>query len=253
MSRSRVTAPTAVLVCRVDITRCPVKLAWTAICAVSRSRIRHHHHVGVLAQDRAQPAGEGHLHARVDLGLADAVDVVLDRVLDGHDVARAVVDAVERGIERRRLARARRTGHEQDAVRLVDQLVDVTLRGGIHAERVEVEPAGLLVEQAQHHALAVSRRDGRYAHVHRAPRDAQRDASVLRQAFLGDVEPRHDFDARHDQRRHGALGLEHFAQHPVHAEADHQAVLERLDVDVRPVLLHRLGQEFATGYSPYSP
>ncbi len=39
MSRSRVTAPAAVLVCRVDNTRWPVRLACTAISAVSRSRI----------------------------------------------------------------------------------------------------------------------------------------------------------------------------------------------------------------------
>ena len=57
-----------------------------------------------------------------------------------------------------------------------------------HAERVQVEPAGLLVEQTQHHALAVAGRDGRDAHVDRAAGDAQADAAVLRQALLGDVE-----------------------------------------------------------------
>ena len=45
------------------------------------------HHVRVLAQDGAQAAREGHLDLGVDLGLADAVDVVLDRILDRHDVA----------------------------------------------------------------------------------------------------------------------------------------------------------------------
>ena len=39
MSMSRVTALAASLVCKVAITRWPVKLACTAICAVSRSRI----------------------------------------------------------------------------------------------------------------------------------------------------------------------------------------------------------------------
>ena len=58
----------------------------------------------------------------------------------------------------------------------------------VHAERVEVEPPGLLVEQTQHHALAVPGRNGRDAHVDRAAGDAQADAPVLRQALLGDVE-----------------------------------------------------------------
>ena len=48
--------------------------------------------VGVLAQDRAQPGGEGHADLGVDLGLADAVDRIFDRVFDGEDVARAVVE-----------------------------------------------------------------------------------------------------------------------------------------------------------------
>src|SRR2546428_198665 len=39
LRRSRTTAPAASLVCRVASTRCPVRLACTAICAVSRSRI----------------------------------------------------------------------------------------------------------------------------------------------------------------------------------------------------------------------
>ena len=50
-----------------------------------------HHHVRILAQDRAQPAREGHLHPRVDLRLADAVNVVFDRILHRHDVAARVV------------------------------------------------------------------------------------------------------------------------------------------------------------------
>ena len=111
---------------------------------------------------------------------------------------------------------------------------------GIHAERGEVEAAGLLVEKTQHHALAVARRDGRDAHVDRAAGDPQADAAVLRQALLGDVELRHDLDARDDERRHRALGLQNLTQHAVHAEAHDEAVLERLDVDVGRVLLHRL-------------
>ena len=36
------------------------------------------------------------------------------------------------------------------------------------------------------------------------------------------------------------LALQHLAQHAVDAEAHHEPVLERLDVDVRGVFLHRL-------------
>ena len=45
-----------------------------------------------------------------------------------------------------------------------------------------------------------------------------------------------------DQRRDGAPALQHFAQHAVDAEAHDEPVLEGLDVDVRGVFLHRLGE-----------
>ena len=82
-------------------------------------------------------------------------------------------------------------------------------------EVLEVEPSGLLVEQAQHDALAVARGDRRDADVDGAPCDAQRDAAVLGQALLGDVELRHDLDARDDDRRDGAARLQDFLEHAV--------------------------------------
>ena len=65
-------------------------------------------HVGVGAQDRAERAGEADAAAAADLHLLDAVEVVLDRVLDAHDGAAGVVQLAERRVERRRLAGAGR-------------------------------------------------------------------------------------------------------------------------------------------------
>src|ERR1700730_1268101 len=114
-----------------------------------------HDHIRILAQDGAQAAGESHLDLGVHLGLADAVDVVLDRILDRHDVARVVVEALESCVERGGLARAGGSGDQQDAVWFVDQLIDELLGARVHAEGVEVELARLLVEDTQYDALAV--------------------------------------------------------------------------------------------------
>src|ERR1700691_535028 len=80
----------------------------------------HHDDVGVLAQDGAQPARESHLDLGVDLRLTDAVNEILDRVLDRDDVAGVVIEALKPRIERRRLAGAGGAGDEKNAVRLVD-------------------------------------------------------------------------------------------------------------------------------------
>src|SRR3546814_8725636 len=70
------------------------------------------------SQDRAQPGREGEPHLGVDLCLPDAFHRIFDRVFDRQDVAAAVVQAPQPGIERRRLARSCGPGDEQDAVGL---------------------------------------------------------------------------------------------------------------------------------------
>ena len=105
---------------------------------------------------------------------------------------------------------------------------------------VELEAAGLLVEQTQHDALAVPGRNGRDAHVDRAAGDAQR----MRPSCGSRFSAMSSFDMTlMRETTSGAtarFGLQHLAQHAVDAEADDEAVLERLDVDVGGVLLHRL-------------
>jgi hypothetical protein len=76
------------------------------MCAVSRSRISPTITTSGSCADGAQSAREGHLDLGVYLRLADAVDVVLDRILDRQNVARVVVDALECRVQRRGLAGA---------------------------------------------------------------------------------------------------------------------------------------------------
>ena len=84
----------------------------------------HQHYVRILAQDGAQAAGEGHLDFGVDLGLAYALQLILHRIFNGHDVALPGVEAAEGGVERRAFPGAGRTGDQDDAVRAGDQRID---------------------------------------------------------------------------------------------------------------------------------
>jgi hypothetical protein len=87
-----------------------------------RLKIAHfadHDDVGVLAQDRAQHMREGQADLRFHLDLVDAFELIFDRIFDGEELALGQIEPVETGIERRRLAAAGRTGHQQDALRPV--------------------------------------------------------------------------------------------------------------------------------------
>ena len=128
-------------------------------------------------------------------------------------------------------------------MRLADEPVHVRERGVVHAEPRQVEPPGLLVEQAQHHALAVPGGYRRHPHVDRLAGHAQRDAAVLRQALFRDVELRHDLDARDDRGMQRARRLDQVAQRAVDAQPHHRARFEGLDVDVRGAVAQRLREQ----------
>ena len=189
MSISRVAAPGASFVCSVRKTRWPVSDACTAISAVSRSRISPTRTTsGSWRRIARRPAANVRPRLGVHLDLVDAAELVLDRVFDRDDLPLDVVDLRQRGVERRRLAGAGRAGDEDDAVRHVEDLVEVVAVALGHAEVLGAEHRVAAVEDAEHDRLAVDHRDDRDAHVDLAAGDLQLDAAVLREALLGDVE-----------------------------------------------------------------
>ena len=149
----------------------------------------------------------------------------------------------QRGVERRRLARARRAGDQHHAVRVQDRLHQILLRLRLEAELVEVERQVALVEDSEHDLLAEQRRQRRDAEVDDPVAHLQLDAAVLRHAALGDVELRHDLDARDERRLHLERRLHDLEQRAVDAVAHPDLVLERLEVDVARAPLHRVGQD----------
>src|SRR5581483_5682992 len=205
--------------------------------------LSNHDDVGVLADDRAEAVREGEPDRRLHVDLVHAEELVLDRILDRDDLLVGRVDLVERTVERRRLAAAGGARDEHHAVRLVDEPVELAERVRREAERVQVHDDARAVEDTEDDALAVERRQRGDAEVDLLAHQAELDAAVLRQATLGDVELRHDLDARDDRRLEPARRALDVVQDPVDAVADLELVLERLDVDVRRALLDRAVDE----------
>ncbi len=116
------------------------------------------------------------------------------------------------------------------------------LHAGQHVV-VEAQPAQVVeiargaVEQAHHHAFAVERGQGGDAQIHLAAQDLDFDAAILRQAALGDVQLGHQLQARDDSGLQLARRRLLVEEHAIHAEADAEFFLERLDVDVAGALL----------------
>src|SRR5437867_8087214 len=203
--------------------------------------------VRVLPQERAEGRGEVQPDLLLHLHLVDAVQVELDRVLGRDDVRLGGVDAVDRGIESVRLARARRAGDQHHPVRLEDRPLELDERLGLEPELRHVEHQVLLVQQAENDLLPEQGRKNRDAVVHLLVLPPQLhldlDAAVLGEALLGDVELRHDLDAARD----GVLELHRrvhdLVEHAGDPGAGPEGLLVGLGGDGRRVLLDRVGPD----------
>ena len=213
---------------------------------LGRFRVAHladEDHVGRLAEHGTDDAGEVEADVVADLDLVDPGEVVLDRILGRDDLRVGAVELVERGVERRRLAGARRAGDEDDAVGAADECLEIAEVVLGEAELADADADVVLVENPHDDRLAVIRGQNADAEIVVFAVGRELDAAVLRAAALGDVEPRKDLDAREDRAEEAAGRIVALDEPAVDPVADADAILERLDVDVAGPQLHRFGDD----------
>ena len=213
--------------------------------ALAVAHLADHDDVRIGAHDRAQPGLEGQPRALEDLHLLDAGQAVLDGVLDRHDRLLRRADDGDRCIQRGRLARARRPGREDRAVRAAQRPVDARAVGVAHAELAERQRTIAGIEDPHDRRLAVDERHDRHADVDAAAVEREARAAVLRQPALGDVEVRQDLDARDDARGLAAGDARGRGHDPVDAVAHLQVAVVGIEVHVGRALLDRLRDERA--------
>ena len=99
------------------------------------------------------------------LALVDAGEVVFDRVFGGDDLAVGAVELVERAVERRRLARTGRPGHQEDAVGPLDDLLERLVVLFLEAQVLNADADAVGTQNTQHDRFAVIRRQRADAEV----------------------------------------------------------------------------------------
>ena len=153
----------------------------------------HGDDVRVLAEDGAEDAGEGQAGFVVDLDLADAVDVIFHRVLQGHEVYFLAFQAVNHGVQGRGLAGARGAHHEDDALGgVVHQPAEPLPVAPLQADALQGGKLRGLPQEADDHLLAVDGGQGGDTQVQALLADGDVGPSVLGNQLLGDVHPGHD-------------------------------------------------------------
>ena len=128
-SRRRGSAAAAVSVCSVVKTRWPVSAAWIAILAVSASRISP---TMITSGSWRTKARSAVAKVRpIDGFTCDwltPLDLVLDRILDGQDLAGRLIEHRQHGRERRGFAAAGRPGDDDHAMRQRQKMFHPALR-----------------------------------------------------------------------------------------------------------------------------
>ena len=70
------------------------------ISGLKVSNLAYHDHIRVLPQNGAQAFREGHIGFQINLCLPNSFHVILNRILDGKNVARSVVQLVKASVQR---------------------------------------------------------------------------------------------------------------------------------------------------------
>src|SRR5438477_781220 len=202
-----------------------------------------HHDVGVLTQDRSQRGSEIETDVTAYRDLIDARELVLNRIFDRHDVVFGAVQLVQHRIERRRFTGTGRAGDKNHSVRRIHRLLEFRKRIRVHAHLVDASAQRSFIENTNDNFFAMRRRQDRNTQVDLFPEYTNPEPAVLRNAPLGNVQSRQNFDAggnRELQCFRRRLGWNQFA---IDAVTKLECIVKWLDVNVRRLFLDRLGQD----------
>ena len=212
-------------------------------CGFEVANFPDHDDVGVGTEDGAEGGGEGQADFAFHGDLHDTRELVFDGVFDGDDAAVWMVYLGEEGVKAGGFSGTGGAGDEDDAVGEVEQGLDAFAHEGLHVQLLDAE--FFLVEEAQGDALAFHGWHGGDADVDGLALELEVDASVLREAALGDVEARHDFESGDDGalQRLDVFRDGDFDEPAVDAVADAEVGGEGLDVDIGGALVEGLADD----------
>ena len=200
--------------------------------------LAHHDDVRVLAHQRADAVGKAQIDGRLHLHLVEAVFHHLDRVLDGGHVHLLGGQRAQRGVERRGLARAGRSGHQHDTVGARRHFLPARQIVALQAQLGKAARQHRRVEHPHHQLFAKGGGQRRQPQLHLvAIGGACLDPPVLRTAALHHVHAAQQLDAAGHRRHHVGRHLIDVVEDAVDAQPHHAHVAARLQVNVAGTLL----------------
>src|SRR5262249_31008319 len=198
-----------------------------------------HYLVRIVTQNASQPASKCQSLFLVHRNLRNALELILDRVLDRDYLVLFVLYFIKRSIQRCSLTGTRRPGHQHHPVRLGNEFPELLQVLRRESDNVQIQfSKGLvdlfLVENTNDYVLAVNRRHDRHAEIDLSAANHYSESSVLRYAALGNVQLRHDLDALNDGLVMGDVyRVCRAIERAVNSVFDHHVRVARFYVNIR--------------------
>jgi hypothetical protein len=194
-----------------------------------------HDDLRILPHQRAQRFWIRKILRKIHLRLRDHRQAEFHRVFHCRDAdgwAGSLHQMIKRGINRRRLARTRRAGEQNQSTRLAQQFDETRQRIVIESERRHVETAIARIKDAHDDLLAARGGENGNALLHSAEFRISRRVAFLRQTGLIRDQIGQHLEAPGNLVHQIERQMHQFRQHTVEPDAHRQRAFPRLDVDV---------------------
>ena len=206
------------------------------------ANLPYHNDLRVLAHEGAKRKGIGEVPREVDLGLADLREVELHRVFHSADAGSVLLHEVaKRGVNGGGFSGTSRAGKQEHSRWAAKQVFKNGRSAGLETQLIDVKSAAFGIKDANDNLFSARERMAEVCANHRKKRKPKLHAALARSrpsmSFLRTIcfvvdQIRHDFQTRRDflgQFQRQTLKL---PENAVEAEADEEAFLPRLNVDV---------------------
>src|SRR5262245_29168641 len=204
---------------------------YRSLCRLRIANLPNQDHVGILTEDRSKHARKRQTSTFVSLDLRDAVNLVLDRILDRYNVHRLVTEFVDETVERGRLAASGWPDDKENSLRAASPRAEFVFEWLRKSDVVERHRGLRTLEQANDNLLTPARRQRRNPRVVGSSRLSV-DVAILGNTPLGNIKPGDHLDADHDVVVKPAGQFGRLPERAMHTTADSRGTAPRLDVNV---------------------
>ena len=205
----------------------------------------HHDDVRGLPEHGPQGGRKGHPHVRPHLHLIDPGYLVLNRIFHGDDLSVGLVDGVQSGIKRGRLAGTGGSCNQKNAIRHRYDSLERFLIVGKETKLRQPQAQAFLVEYTHDDTLTMNGGQSGNPQINHLLPYLDVDPSIQRNPFFGQTYVRHKLGAGNNGRLEAFGGIGLFLQFAVHPETDTEFFLQGLHVNVgsppiQGILDHRM-------------